>query len=164
MDNQVNIEFTPELISSIDTAITGLKDALKPHLVAIPSDKKKNMVVVAERLFDFIEKGIMLSDQNPTLTPPYLKMEDIKKDADAWRQLTHITKELEQILSLLNDTAAVCGNEAYNSTRSFYHYIKQAAKDGVPGAKPVYEEMKKQFPTGGTKKNNGEETVEEDNI
>lgn len=162
VENRVDIVFENETIQESNTALSSLKNALKPHMVALTANQKKSMVVVANRLFDFIERGVMLAEANPDLIPPYIKMEDVKKDVDAWKVMNPMIKDLEQQLSLLNDTAALCGNEAYTSVLSFYHYIKQAAKDGVSGAKPIYDDLKKQFPSTVTKKNVEESTVTEE--
>ncbi|MBI9058946.1 MAG: hypothetical protein JEZ01_14365 [Labilibaculum sp.] len=102
----------------------------------------------------------MLAESNPDLIPPYIKLKDVKKDVEAWKVINPIIKDLEQQLSQLNDTAALCGNEAYSPVLS-YHYIKQAAKDGVTGAKPIYEDLKKQFPSTAPKKKSEEPVVAE---
>jgi hypothetical protein len=162
VENRVDIVFTNETIQESNTALRSLKEAIKPYVVALTADQKKSMVVVGNRLFDFIERGVMLAEANPDLIPPYIKMVDVKKDVDAWRVMNPMIKDLEQQLSLLNDTAALCGNEAYSSILSFYHYIKQAAKDNVPGAKPIYDDLKKQFPSTVAKKNVEEPAVSQE--
>ncbi len=161
VENRVDIVYTSETIQETNTAISSLQEALKPYVLALPAEKKKNMVVVGNRLFDFVERGCMLAENNPDLIPPYIKMDNVKKDVDAWKVMNPMIKELEQQLSLLNDTAALCGNEAYSAVLSFYHYIKQAAKDGVPGAKPIYEDLKKQFPSTAPKKDSEEPAITE---
>jgi hypothetical protein len=38
------------------------------------------------------------------------------------------------------------GSEAYQAALIFYNSVKIAASQGIPGAKAVYEELKKRFP------------------
>ncbi|WP_461631105.1 hypothetical protein [Labilibaculum euxinus] len=46
---------------------------------------------------------------------------------------------------MLNDTAALSDSEAYMAMLSYYNFLKQAAKDAVPGAKPIYDNLKHHF-------------------
>jgi hypothetical protein len=39
---------------------------------------------------------------------------------------------------------------------SFYNSVKQAARDNVPGAKVLFEELKKRFVTGRPRKNDAQ--------
>jgi hypothetical protein len=40
----------------------------------------------------------------------------------------------------------VAGSEAYQSSLIFYNSVKMAARQDIPGAKAIYEELKKRFP------------------
>jgi hypothetical protein len=46
----------------------------------------------------------------------------------------------------------VAGSEAYQSALIFYYSVKMAARQDSPGAKAVYEEVKKRCPGGKRKK------------
>jgi len=145
IENRINLEIDQTKRETIGTGLAGLKTELLPLLVALTVENKRSLPLVGERLINFIEQAVKSADQNPNLVPPYLKLEDVKVDMEAWKYLNGISRELEHLLSLLNDTAALSGSEAYSSMLSYYNYLKQAAKDGVPGAKPIYDDLKHHF-------------------
>jgi len=145
IENRINLEIDQTKRETIETGLAGLKTELLPLLVALSVENKRSLPLVGERLINFIEQAVKSADQNPNLVPPYLKLEDVKVDMEAWKYLNGISRELEHIVSLLNDTAALSGSEAYSSMLSYYNYLKQAAKDGVPGAKPIYDDLKHHF-------------------
>ena len=39
----------------------------------------------------------------------------------------------------------MAGSEAYIASLSYYNSVKMAAKLNVPGAKPIYDDLKKRF-------------------
>ncbi|MDR2584519.1 MAG: hypothetical protein LBC75_13655, partial [Fibromonadaceae bacterium] len=47
----------------------------------------------------------------------------------------------------INDTQMTAGSEAYQAALIFYNSVKIAASQGISGAKAVYEELKKRFPS-----------------
>jgi ABC-type transporter Mla subunit MlaD len=145
IENRINLEIDSTKQEAITTNLNGLKTELEPLLVALPADEKKNLATIGERLMTFVEQAVISAEANPNLVPPYIQMDGVKTDIQAWKTLNNISKELEYLQSLLNDTAALSGSEAYSSMLSFYNYLKQAAKDGVPGAKALYDKLKHHF-------------------
>jgi hypothetical protein len=61
-----------------------------------------------------------------------------------WSLLTAI-KQLEEAVE---DTILAAGSEAYHAALSFYHNVQAAAKDDIPGAKAIVEDLKTRFPGG----------------
>jgi TolA-binding protein len=63
-----------------------------------------------------------------------------------------------QLHEYTDDTAMTSGSEAYQAALIFYNSVKMAARQDVPGAKAVYEELRKRFP--GTRRKPGEMDAE----
>ena len=73
--------------------------------------------------------------------------------------LHNLALQLEEGIS---GTEMSAGSEAYQAALVFYHSVKLAAVQDVPGAKVVYEELKTRFPGGRRKAGETEtETVTE---
>jgi hypothetical protein len=90
------------------------------------------------------------------LVPPYFDL-DAFGDAHGLWTILNIIQQLEESV---NDTVA--GSEAYQAALVFYHSVKAAAAQDVPGAKAVYEELRTRFPNGKRKSSLTEtETVTE---
>ncbi|MDQ1771371.1 hypothetical protein GQR60_12485 [Labilibaculum sp. A4] len=60
---------------------------------------------------------------------------------------------------MLNDTVALSDSEAYMAMLSYYNFLKQATKDAVPGAKPIYDNLKHHFTSA---KNSTSTNINED--
>jgi hypothetical protein len=50
-----------------------------------------------------------------------------------------------QLKENIDDTELIAGSEAYQEALMFYNNVKLSAGQDVPGAKAVYEELKKRF-------------------
>lgn len=153
IENRINLEIDDTKKTAINTNLSGLKTELSPILIALPANQKKALPKIGEHYMDFVERAVEGADKNPILVPPYINLDEVKVDMEAWKLLHSIERDLERLVSLLDDTATLSGSEAYSSMLSFYNFLKQAAKDGVPNAKPLYDNLKQYFPGTGNKSN-----------
>ncbi|PXX96183.1 hypothetical protein DF185_20605 [Marinifilum breve] len=160
IENRINLVVDDPKREAIETNLTGLKTELSTLLIALSPKQKKDLPKLGEHMMDFVERSYEGVGKNPTLAPSYIKMDEVKVDMEAWKLLHSIARDLEQLVSMLNDTATLCGSEAYSSMLSFYNYIKQASKDGVPGAKPLYDGLKHYFPGTGNSKDKTKDNEE----
>ncbi|WP_461631104.1 hypothetical protein [Labilibaculum euxinus] len=55
-----------------------------PLLVALSVEKKRNLPIVGERLITFVERATQSVNQNLKFVPPYLNLDDVKVDLEAW--------------------------------------------------------------------------------
>jgi hypothetical protein len=55
---------------------------------------------------------------------------------------------------MVEDTIMVAGSEAYHAALAVYHNVQTAAKQDIPGAKAIYEDLKNRFP-GGKRRSGG---------
>jgi hypothetical protein len=145
-ENKIRIEFTEEQKTAINAALKSLKDTLGPVLTSLTPDEKKSMLILGDKSLSFVNKNLMFSKQNPEFMPSYLDQNEWSIDLLAWSDLALIGSQIKELNSLINDTIALCGNEAYRQALTYYNNVKQAAKDNVPSAKPIYEELKQQYP------------------
>lgn len=129
IDNKVNIQFTDEQKATIETAIKSLKDAFSPILVSLTAEEKKSMLILGDKSLSFVNKNLMFSKQNPEFIPSYLNQSEWEIDLLGWNTLAPYNSQLTELSSLLNDTIAQCGNEAYRQSLTYYNNVKQAAKD-----------------------------------
>jgi hypothetical protein len=106
------------------------------------------MLKMGDKSLAFVEKAHDYAADNPTLTPSYMDMSAFDVDfADAhglWNILTLI-KQLEEAVE---DTIMTAGSEAFHAALCFYHNAQAAAKDDIPGARAIFEDLKTRFPSG----------------
>ncbi len=146
IENKVKIVLTEEQKTAIASGIKTLKDTFGPILVSLTPSEKQSMLILGDKSISFVNKSLMYANQKPEFVPAYLDKNEWKIDMQARNDLAPYNAEINELNSLLLDTIALCGNEAYHQALTFYNSVKQAAKDNVPGAKPIYEELKHQYP------------------
>ena len=144
-ENNVNVQISQEDLKAALEAVSVLDNIMKKYLIALSPIERKKKAKMGEKSVNFVEKVTEYAISNPELVPPYMKVEDLIIDFKAVSDLTSIFRPTEQLSSGLNDTMLLCGSEAYTNALIFYNYIKQAAKDNVPNAKTIYEDLKKRF-------------------
>jgi hypothetical protein len=120
---------------------------LRPYVTQLTPSERRGMAKMGEKTMSFVEKANKFAAQNPNLVPPYLDMTAFDMNfADANKLLTVFIIS-QQLYENLDDTAMVARGEAYQDALVFYNSAKMAASQDIPGAKVVYEELKKRFPS-----------------
>lgn len=156
VENKVKIQFTEEEKQTLTTGLNQVGGILKAKMISLSPERKKSMLTMGDKSLSFVSKCLMFANQNPDFIPNYLDKEEWTIDLQAWNELNPYYARIQELNSLLNDTIALCGNEAFRQALTFYNSVKQASKDNIPGAKVIYEELKQQFPNHKKNKNNAE--------
>jgi hypothetical protein len=147
-------------ITQVHEQISNVIQQLQPYIIALTPSERQSMLKMGDKSLAFVEKAHDYVTDNPTLAPSYLDMATFDVDfADVhglWSTLTLI-KQLEEAVE---DTVMVAGGEAYHAALAFYHNVQAAAKDDIPGAKAIFEDLKNRFP-GGKRQSKSTETETE---
>lgn len=143
-----NYEFslTVEEKAKVDASVKTLKEILTPKLIDLSPEEIKELPKMGEKTVDFVEKSLVHMEQNPTLVPSYVSIEEANKDLDGVRLLKTYYNPLEQLTGMISDSSIQSGSEAFTASLSFYNAVKAAAKADVPGAKMIYNDLKTRFP------------------
>ena len=144
-ENLVSIVIPPEDVQAVLDAIAVINTKLKPYLIALSKEDRKKLPKMGDRTVPFVEKVIEYATAQPEFIPGYMDLPELKNDFNAVTTLNQMYRPLDQIDSNLNDTLLLSGSEAYKAALQFYNYVKQAAKNNVPDAKVIYDELKKRF-------------------
>ncbi|MDR1369585.1 MAG: hypothetical protein LBJ72_05595 [Dysgonamonadaceae bacterium] len=121
---------------------------LLPYVTPLTPDERRIMAKMGEKTLSFVEKAHEFAVQNPNLVPPYLDMQAFDIDfADAHNLLAALLIS-QQLHENIDDTSMVAGSESDQAALVFYNSVKMAARQDIPGAKAVFEELRKRFPHG----------------
>ena len=153
LENKISFQVPAEDMEAIEAAIKVLQDKLSPLLISLIKDERVALNKMGDKNIAFIEKCKEYMVQNPSLTPEYIEVEEMKVDMEAVTTLRSLLNPVEQIASAIDDTMMLSGSEAYAAALAFYYYIKGAVKINKPGAKNIYDDLKKQFKRKSDKKN-----------
>lgn len=144
-ENQVSIVISPEDKKRIDEHIKSIDAILKPYIIALTPTERKQKLKMGDKTISFVEKASEYTVSNPEFVPVFMKAEDFLIDLQAFNDLTSFFRPVEQLSNGLNDTILLCGSEAYTSALIYYNAVKQGVKNNIPGAKAIYEDLKKRF-------------------
>lgn len=153
-DNLISVTFTAEEKAEIAAAVNTLKTRLQPKLLSLTASERQELAKMSDKTVSFVEKSLYYTKTNPEFAPPYLTVAELEVDVEGVKLLREFENPLEQVLSGLNDSIMLAGSEAYSASLTYYNSVKQAAKQNVPNAKVIYEDLRTRFPQKGKKTNN----------
>jgi len=142
-EDLVSIIIPSEVVTTVLAAYQTIETALKEYLIALTPEERRTVLKMGDRTLAFVGKVIEYADANPTFVPPYMDLPELKNDFAAFESLHKMYTPLEQETSKLSDTLLSCGNDCYKASLLFYNSVKTAAKNDVPGAKSLYDDLKK---------------------
>jgi len=155
IENRVSIVIPPEVKQTVLLKLTEVDELLKPFLIALNVDERKALPKMADGSTPFVEKTLAYCKTNPQFMPTYVNIPELEIDFNAVTDLTEFSRICDKLTSGLSDTITLSGSEAYVASLSYYNSVKNAAKMNVPGAKAIYEDLKKRFENQGPGKTPG---------
>jgi hypothetical protein len=144
-ENSISLGIKESDAAEITKAIQVLADKLQPLLIALEASDRQSLAKMKDKSVPFIEKIIQYVESNPEFVPVFLNTDEMKKDFNAFTVLNKFLRPLAQITRNLEDTAMLCGSEAYSAGLIYYGSVKQAAKVNVPKAKAVADDLSVRF-------------------
>lgn len=148
-----NYEFQvdPADLQAVKDAINVITEKLVPQLIALTPEERRDIPKMGDKTVAFVTKAIEYMQEFPELVPKYVEAQPAKIDLAAVQTLLPLNSQFTKLQEMTSDSSMLSGSEAYGSALSFYNSVKLQAKENVPGAKNVYEDLKTRFP-GRTKK------------
>ncbi len=155
-ENRISLDIKQADIDAINQAIQTLATKLQPLLIALEANDRQSIAKMKDKSVPFLEKIIQYVGVNPEFVPVFLNTDEMKKDFDAFSILNNFLRPLAQITRNLEDTAMLCGSEAYSAGLIYYGSVKQAAKVNVPKAKAIADDLSTRFESQKVKKKKAE--------
>jgi hypothetical protein len=158
LNNLISISFTDEELLQIDGALSVIENILKNRDVSLTPAQRQQYGRVAYDMEVWVDKVDSYMRQAPQLIPSFIDMKEHASDLAAHRALNPRIERLNVLLHLAQDTNLLLGSDIYNSSLSFYRAVREAARSNAPGAPAIHADLKRQFPGGGRKKGEQENT------
>lgn len=152
MSNLISVDIPEAVLQRVRAHIKAINDDLDPYLPNISADMLDGLPRMADGREPFTGKALDFAEGNPQFNPPYLDVPELRRDLQAYRSLTPVFYELEQITNRVRVAYAAAGSEAYGAALTFYNTVKQAVKVGLAAAKPIYDALRVLFENNGRKK------------
>jgi hypothetical protein len=147
MENNNKQEIPNEVVEKVQNKLVEIKNEIKPYSVTLTPLERRKIAKMGDKSMVFVEKSLEYLLTNPEFRPLFLNVEEFKTDFSDSHKLWTIRNASKQVFEILDDTTMAAGSKAFMAALVFYNYIKVAAKQDVPGAKAIYEELKRRFPS-----------------
>jgi hypothetical protein len=156
-ENRISYDLSDEWLNQVLQKLDEINNMLPVHLT-LTDDERQGGFKLGDKGIGFLEKGKDYMKQAPQFSPGYLDMDETLRDANFSVKMNTVSRKIKVLQTLVEDLVTIAGMEALAGILSYYRSVKNAAKDGVPGAKPIYEDLKKRFP-GPTGEKESSDTV-----
>ena len=144
MDNKISQDILAAAITNVNTAIATIRTNL-PFLIALTPADRLSMPKMGDKTLAFVRKSYEYAKLNPGLVPPYLSVEELRKDVETAEKLHAIYGQINDLNIRLDDTMMLASSEAFIASLSFYGSVQGAAKNNIPGAKAIAEDLSNRF-------------------
>ena len=144
--NEIALVIPANVSTKITDAIQELNADLKPLLVKLTADQRHLIPKMGDGTVAFVSKTALYAKTNPEFIPAFMNVEDMNIDLEAIQTLLPMAKELEHILAMLEDTLMLCGSEAFIAALMYYQSVKSAAKNNIPDAEGICNDLGERFP------------------
>jgi hypothetical protein len=151
-ENIISIEIPESDVKLVLEYLYKIQEVLKPYLIALSPEDKRKLLKMGDKTVSFVEKTLDYVKSNPEFVPIYMDVKEFEKDTTAVKSLIAMLNPAIQIEQGLNDTEMLAGSEAYTAALIYYNSVKQAAKNNIPNASAIYDDLSKRFDGQGKKK------------
>lgn len=145
VDNLVSIDIPDADIQKVNDALQIVVDTLKPYLIALSPEQRKDMLKMGDSSEPFVLKVLSYVKSNPVFLPASISAVEMEKDWKAISQLKPILRTLEQLFSNVSDTVMEAGSELYKACLGYYAGVKIGAEMNFPDADPIQDDLGKRF-------------------
>jgi hypothetical protein len=135
-----------EVLDVVRSKLREVIDSISPYATPLTAQERPHLPRMGEKGLSFVEKSKELAGENPALRPNYLDMDAFTVDFHDATGLRTLRNNAAQVLELIDDIVLLAGSEAYQAALLYYNYVHELALRDVPGAKAIYEELRKRFP------------------
>jgi hypothetical protein len=145
MENRISIVIPEEVLKEIRECLTKARTLMAPYAESLTPQQRQSMPKMSDGSEAFVMKSLDFMASDPQFNPPYLDVAELQKDLDAYFQLKPFDTLAKQLSDEFRDTFMLAGSEAYSVALVYYNTVKMGARMNVPGAKAIYEELRKRF-------------------
>jgi len=148
-ENRVSFVVPPEAIQTARESNGVTASALKAYLIALTPAERRKLLKMGDKTLAFVEKICEYAADAPEFVPAFLNVVEMNNDLNNATGLNTVYRPMLETVGNLSDTILASGSDAYKAALLYYNSVKSAAKNNVPNAKAIYEDLKKRFESQG---------------
>ena len=139
-------------LQTVESSIQALKETLPDFIQEITPDEKNSVPAMGDKSFAFVQKAFEYSNHNAFMVPSFVILSDFQKQQESIEIFRRLSEHLAVLLKGMEDTSYMISSDAYKNALAIYKQTKEAAKNNVPGAQTIYEDLKVRFESQGQRK------------
>jgi exonuclease VII small subunit len=131
--------------SAMLNQLESIVNAFESQSMKLTPEQKKLKNAVGIKRKGFLDAVQGIAEKNVSYMPNYFNPDEFSRKLVAMRTLNLLQNAERKLREHLRITEAVICNEIYRDALIVHRYLREAAKSGIGGARPLYERLKKQF-------------------
>ena len=145
LENLISITFSDKELLQLSHGINTIKEVLDGKTINLTADQRVQYGRIANQNKLIVDKAKSYMEQHPEWIPRFLDKEEFDRDYATRKQIETYVQMMENLSQQLIDTKTLLDHDNYSNALSFYRMMRFLAGENEPGAKSVYQDMKKLF-------------------
>ena len=144
--NVANARILPTaVLQEILALVADAEELFTPYETALTPVERRRLNSMREKRFGFLMNMYGITQLNPSLMPSYMTAAGYAADVEDYEHKRALYQALQEFTALVYNSMLTSSNVAYTAAVGYYNFIKEAARQHVPGADAIYNQMKHFF-------------------
>lgn len=143
--NRISEGIPAAVVAEVTLKLKECRIALEPYLLGLTEKERHDLFKMGDKTVATVQKVKSYADTNPEFIPSYMQTAEFDMDVQVVSQLSPLHNVAFQLASDMDATRMLAGSEALAEAMFYYGSVREAAKKGIPQAKPIYEDLKARF-------------------
>jgi hypothetical protein len=144
--DKFNVDIPDLVVTQILDLLNQVETKLAPFEVALPDDEQKHLPKISDESIPFAQKTNGYMDTDPAYNPAFVNVTETHKDFKNFTKVNPIYAKLSGLRNKVSKIQIASGSDAMIQFLGYYNSVRQASKNGVPGAKVIYDDLALRFP------------------
>lgn len=144
-ENKINFDPAADAQDVMAQAVQNVLGMLVPYTIVLSDTDRKTMAKMSDATLPFVEKVGSYIVSHPQFKPAYVNADELLVDINGYKISNRLLGRVNELQRLLEDITIQSGSEAYTSALMYYRNLKGQVRDGVPGAKVVFDDLQQRF-------------------
>ena len=113
--------------------------------ISLTPENRDSVATMSDGRLPFVQKGLNHGKLEPKVAPVNADLVELEKDITFYAALSPIETEILQLAEIVTTARIAAGADAFEAARNIYFNAQRLAKQGVPGAQVIYDDLKVLF-------------------
>lgn len=152
IDNLLSLVFSDEDKQNLRKAAQLINEVVQGKSVNLTPEERRQYGSIADRNKILVDKAKFYMETAPQTVPQTIDKAEFDRDYVAREALDTPLKELKVAVEKLEDLKILLDFDNFQSSLSYYRFIKYLSKQNEPGTTAIYQDMSQHYHGGRKKK------------